>query len=82
MLQRNGLEELRLGVDGYRETRRIALLKEHVASLEVQANGSEGEVGRRQSTLDNHAAILRDLERQHRDVDSFPKLGHFGTHSR
>ena len=27
MLQRNGLDELRLGVDGYRETRRIDLLK-------------------------------------------------------
>lgn len=68
VLQRNGLDELRLGVDGYRETRRIDLLKEHVAALEVQANGSEGEVGRRQSTLDNHAAILRDLERQHREA--------------
>ena len=68
MLQRNGLEELRLGVDGYRETRRIALLKEHVASLAVQANGSEGEVSRRQSTLNNHGAILRDLERQHREA--------------
>lgn len=68
ILQRNGLDELRLGVDGYRETRRIDLLKEHVAALEVQANGSEGEVGRRQSTLDNHAAILRDLERQHREA--------------
>lgn len=68
LLQRNGLEDLRLGVDGYREARRIALLKEHVAALEVQANGSEGEVGRHQSTLDNHAAILRDLERQHREA--------------
>lgn len=25
-------------------------------------------MGRRQSTLDNHAAILRDLERQHREA--------------
>lgn len=68
MVQRNGLEELRLGVDSYRETRRIELLKEHVAALEVQASGSEGEMGRRQSTLDNHAATLRDLERQHREA--------------
>ncbi|MGL1834428.1 ATP-binding protein [Rhodocyclaceae bacterium SMB388] len=68
ILQRNGLDELRLGVDGYRETRRIELLKEHVASLKVQASGSEGEVSRRQSILDNHAAILRDLERQHREA--------------
>jgi uncharacterized protein YPO0396 len=68
MLQRNGLEELRLGVDSYRETRRIELLKEHVASLTVQANGSEGEVGRRKSTLDNNSAILRDQERQHSEA--------------
>lgn len=68
VLQRNGLDELRLGVDGYRETRRIELLKQHVASLEVQASGSEGEVGRRQSILNNHAATLRDLERQHREA--------------
>ncbi len=66
--QRNELEELRLGVDGYRETLRIALLKKRVASLEVQANGLVGEVSRRQGTLDNHAAILRDLERQHREA--------------
>lgn len=68
ILQHNELNELRLGVDGYRETRRIALLKEHLAALEVQADGAEGEVGRHQSTLDNHAAILRDLEHQHREA--------------
>lgn len=66
--QRNGLEELRLGVDGFRETRRIDLLKQHVASLEVQASGSEGEVSRRQSLLDNHLTTLRDLDRQHREA--------------
>lgn len=68
VLQHNGLNELRLGVDGYRETRRIELLKQHVASLEVQASGTEGEVGRRQSILDNQATTLRDLERQHREA--------------
>jgi uncharacterized protein YPO0396 len=66
--QRNGLEELRLGVDGFRETRRMELLKQHVASLEVQAMGSEGEVSRRQGLLDNHLTTLRDLERQHREA--------------
>jgi uncharacterized protein YPO0396 len=68
MSQRNGLEELRLGVDGYRESRRIELLKQHLDSLGVQASGAEGEVGRRQSILDNHATTLRDLERQHREA--------------
>ena len=68
VLQRNGLKELQSGVDGYRDTRRIELLKSHVASLEVQASGLEGEVGQRQSTLDNHNATLRALERQHREA--------------
>jgi uncharacterized protein YPO0396 len=66
--RRNGLEELRLGVDGYRETRRIELLKQQVASLEVQAGGTEGEISRCKSTLDNHKTTLRDLERQHREA--------------
>ncbi len=68
MLQRNGLDELRLGVDGYQEIRRIELLKQHVASLEVRAAGLQGEISRRQSILDNHAATFRDLERQHREA--------------
>jgi uncharacterized protein YPO0396 len=68
ILQRNQLDELRLGVDGYRETCRTELLKQHVQSLQVQANGAEGEVNRRQSNLDNQASTLRDLERQHREA--------------
>jgi uncharacterized protein YPO0396 len=68
LLQRHELETLRLGVDGYRETRRSELLKQHVAALQVQASGAEAEVQRRQSTLENHAASLRDLERQHREA--------------
>ena len=68
LLQRNGLDELRQGVDGYREGRRLELLKQHVEALEVQAVGAEGEVSRRQGILDNHATTLRDLERQHREA--------------
>lgn len=68
VLQRNGLDELRLGVDGYREIRCIALLKQHVESLQVQASGTEGDVSRCQSTWDNHAMTLRDLMRQHREA--------------
>ena len=67
-LQRNELEELRLGVDGYRDTRRLELLKQHVEFLKVQAGGLEGEVSRRQSILDNHTTTLRDLERRHREA--------------
>ncbi len=67
-LHRNELDELRLGVNTYRETRRMSLLTEHVASLEVQASGMEGEVRRHQDVLDNHKALLRDLERQHHEM--------------
>jgi uncharacterized protein YPO0396 len=68
VLQRNGLNELQTGVTSYRETRRIDLLKRHVASLEVRASGAEGEVGRRQGILDNHVTALQELERQHREA--------------
>ncbi|MDR0735517.1 MAG: ATP-binding protein, partial [Zoogloeaceae bacterium] len=68
VLRRNERDELRLGVDGYRETRRIDLLKEHLSSLEVHAGGAQGEVVRRQSALDNHATALRDLERRQLDA--------------
>lgn len=68
VLQRNGLDELQLGVTSYCETRRIELLKQHLSSLEVQADGMEGEIGRHQCTLNNHTTTLRDLERQHREA--------------
>lgn len=68
VLQRNALNELQVGVNSYRETRRMGLLKQHVALLEVQASGAEGEVRRCQSALDNCTATLRDLERQRREA--------------
>ncbi|MDR1277049.1 MAG: ATP-binding protein [Candidatus Accumulibacter sp.] len=68
VLQREGLDELGAGVDGYRETRRADLLERHVASLEVQADGAKAEVGQRISLLDNHTAALRDLEEKHREA--------------
>jgi uncharacterized protein YPO0396 len=66
VLQRNGLDELRQGVNPWRDTRRIELLREQASSLQVQADGAAGETSRRQSILDNHIATLRDLEQQHR----------------
>lgn len=66
--QRTGLEGLRAGVDGYRETRRVMLLEQYVSSLQVNAIGAEGEVTRCQGDIDNQTAILRDLERTHREA--------------
>ncbi|MDR1968932.1 MAG: hypothetical protein LBQ32_09625 [Burkholderiaceae bacterium] len=68
VLQRNGLNELQLGVSSYRETRRIDLLKQQIATLEMQAEGMEGTVSQRQGMLDNHKATLHDLEQQHREA--------------
>jgi uncharacterized protein YPO0396 len=68
ILQRNGLNELRMSVDVYREARRMELLRKHIESLQVKANGFEGEVDRCQSIFDNHTATLRALERQHREA--------------
>ena len=68
MMQRNALDALEAGVTHYRETRRLGLLKEHIASLMVEAEALEGETAQRQGLLDNHSNVLRDLERQHREI--------------
>jgi uncharacterized protein YPO0396 len=66
--QRNDLNELQAGINFYREIRRMELLKEHIASLTVEKDGWEGEIARRQGLLDNQEDVLRDLERQHREI--------------
>jgi len=67
-MQRYSLDELRAGIDIYRETTRIGLLKEQIESLVIEAEGLEGETAQRQGILDNHTSLLRDLENQHRDI--------------
>jgi uncharacterized protein YPO0396 len=64
--RRNSLDELRLGIDAFRETRRMAMLEEHIAALRVRRQGLAGEILQRQEIVDNHASALRDLEQQHR----------------
>ena len=66
--QRSSLKELQAGVDIYCDTLRMALLKEHAASLAIEADGLKGEIARRQGLLENQTNILRDLERQHREI--------------
>jgi uncharacterized protein YPO0396 len=67
-LQRNSLNELQAGINGYRETRRMALLSDHIASLTIDADGLEGETSRRKGLLDNRTSVLGDLERKHREI--------------
>jgi uncharacterized protein YPO0396 len=62
--QRNALEELRAGMNSYRELRRIDLLRTHIAALEIEAQGLDGQLRRQQDALDNRSAALRDLQRQ------------------
>jgi uncharacterized protein YPO0396 len=68
LLKRNELLELQIGVNNYRETRRIALLKQHVIDLNVSVSGMEGEIVRQRGIRDNHAATLNDLKQQRREM--------------
>ncbi|ASW47149.1 ATP-binding protein [Xanthomonas hortorum pv. vitians] len=64
--QRSELEELKLGIDAYREQRRLALLDARLQELDVQDRGLAGEEGQRRAALDNHTRHLDDLEAQRR----------------
>ncbi|MES2317983.1 MAG: ATP-binding protein [Pseudomonadota bacterium] len=63
-LQRNGLQELRAGMNSYRELLRVDLLEAHISALEVEAEGLDGQLRRHQDSLDNRSATLRDLQHQ------------------
>lgn len=65
---RSGLNELLTGIDSYGGRRRIDLLKQQIERLNVQADGLEGEISRKQAALDQHNDALRELERRHREV--------------
>jgi len=65
---RSGLNELLTGIDSYGGRRRIDLLKQQIERLNVQADGLEGEISRKQAALDQHNDMLRELERRHREV--------------
>lgn len=61
--QRNELDELRAGMNSYREQRRADLLKTALAELAVETEGRAGDLRRREDTLANRSARLRDLQR-------------------
>jgi len=66
-LNQNQLAELQLGLDSYREIRRIELLQQQMTILETRVDGLTAEVHHQEDTLKNHDAFLQDLEHQHRE---------------
>lgn len=66
--RRRELKDLRQALNAYTETRRMALIEERIAALSVRVEGLAGEVRRREEALANQQALLRDLERQHREM--------------
>ncbi|WP_295952331.1 SbcC/MukB-like Walker B domain-containing protein [uncultured Xanthomonas sp.] len=60
------LRELQLGIDGYREQRRLGLLDARLQELDTQDRGLAGEEGQRREALDNHEQTLAELETQQR----------------
>jgi len=66
--QRVDLDELRLGLDPYRESLRMRLLAEEIGALQLRHAGLQGEARQREETLDNRIATLREFQNQHRDL--------------
>lgn len=64
--KRNAVQELRAGVKPYKMVRRIKLLEDAIAVLQVEIQGKDGEIHRAQGLYDNHVAHLQDLERHHK----------------
>ncbi len=65
-VHKNALNELQQGINNYCQFRCIDLLKQSIATLNIQADGIAGEIAQKQSIYDNNTAALRDLEQQHR----------------
>ncbi|MCD7100165.1 SbcC/MukB-like Walker B domain-containing protein [Stenotrophomonas sp. MMGLT7] len=65
--QRGELQELRLGLDGYREQLRLQLLDARLREIDTEDRGLAGEEGQRRNHLDNHEARLAELERARRE---------------
>ena len=72
------LEEQQLGVDGYREQRRLGLLDARLGELAVRVDALQGELGQQERALTNHDQRLLDLEEQRRAQggDAIDRLEH------
>lgn len=67
-LEKSELDELRIGIDHFRELQRQKLLEEEVKSLRIESEGARGAVINAENQLANHIAALRDLEHQQQDM--------------
>jgi uncharacterized protein YPO0396 len=65
--ERSELDELLVGVDGYREHQRLRLLDARLIELDTLDRGLEGEEGRRQQTLEQHQREFGELQMRHRE---------------
>lgn len=65
--ERNELDELLAGMDGYRERQRLRLLDTRLTELDTLDRGLEGEEGRRLQTLEQHQREVGDLQARHRE---------------
>jgi len=65
--ERSELDELLIGMDGYRERQRLRLLDARLDELTTLDQGLEGEESRRQKTLEQHQHELGELQTRHRE---------------
>lgn len=63
----NALDEIRSGVDTYREMCHISLLEARIAELTTLVEGAAAEVQHSEASFNNGNAMLRELQQQHRD---------------
>lgn len=61
------LRDLQIGIDGFREEKRLELVNERLKEVEMLDRGLMGEEGQRRQSLDNHELKLVELERQQRE---------------
>lgn len=65
--ERSALDELLVGMDGYRECQRLRLLDARLEELDTLDKGLEGEESRRQQALEQHQRELGELQARHRE---------------
>lgn len=67
-LEKNALDELRIGIDHFQETQRQKLLEYEIKLLQVESEGTQGAIINAENQLANQCASLRDLQHQQHDM--------------
>jgi len=68
LLTKTQLDELHIGVDGYKEMCRETLLEDYIINLKKEAREFELKEQSSKTILDNQKSILSDLQRQHTEM--------------